>query len=202
MKSGIMNLPMILGLVFASLVAGGIITAIGYYTPFMIASSVLMGIGAGLMTTFKIDTGHSKWIGYQALFGIGCGLGMQQPMMAVQTVLDIADVPTGTAVLLFCQTIGGSLFISIAQNVFTNKLLSGLEQYVPGLNPAIVLSAGATNLQADIASKYYQGVLLAYNSALVDAYYVSVAMASLTIIGAAAMEWKSVKGKQIGMGAA
>ena len=37
-KSGIMNLPMILGLVIISMMAGGLVTAIGYYTPFMIVS--------------------------------------------------------------------------------------------------------------------------------------------------------------------
>jgi len=77
-KSGIMSLPLILGVVICSVVAGGLVTVFGYYAPFMIASSVLMAIGAGLLTTFKVNTGHAEWIGYQALFGIGVGLGMQQ----------------------------------------------------------------------------------------------------------------------------
>lgn len=62
-KSGIMNLPMILGLVLVSIVAGGAVSAVGYYTPFIYASVVLMSIGAGLLTTFKPNTGHAKWIG-------------------------------------------------------------------------------------------------------------------------------------------
>ena len=91
-RSGIMNLPLILGLVVISIVAGGIITVIGYYTPFVLASSILMSIGAGLMSTFATTTGHSHWIGYQLLFGFGVGLGMQQTLIAVQTVLPKADV--------------------------------------------------------------------------------------------------------------
>lgn len=41
------------------------------------------------------------------------------------------------------------------------------------------------------------GVLTAYNNALTQTYYVSVAMAALSIFGALGMEWKSVKGKKI-----
>jgi hypothetical protein len=36
---------------------------------------VLAAIGAGLVTTFEEGTSTGKWIGYQILFGFGCGLG-------------------------------------------------------------------------------------------------------------------------------
>lgn len=201
-KSGIMSLPLILTLVVASIIAGGIITKVGYYTPFVIASSVFMSVGAGLLTTFATDTGHSKWIGYQIVFGFGVGLGMQQPLIAIQTVLPKSDVPIGTAIIMFSQTLGGALFISVAQNVFTNKLLSNLEAIVPDLNPAIVLAAGATNLKNVVDPKDLSGVLTAYNGAIVNCFYVSVALAVVSIFGAVFMEWKSVKGKQIEMAAA
>ncbi|KAI4716639.1 MFS transporter [Aureobasidium sp. EXF-10727] len=196
-KSGIMSLPLILGVVICSVVAGGLVTTFGYYTPFMIASSVLMAIGAGLLTTFKTNTGHAEWIGYQAIFGIGVGLGMQQILIAVQTVLPAADIPTGTAIVMFFQTLGGALFISVGQNVFTNKLVSGLKAAVPDLNPAIVLQTGATELKNAIDEKYRTGVLEAYNDALTNSYYVAVALATLSIVGSLAVEWKSVKGKKI-----
>jgi EmrB/QacA subfamily drug resistance transporter len=196
-KSGIMSLPLILGVVICSVVAGGLVTTFGYYAPFMIASSVLMAIGAGLLTTFKVNTGHAEWIGYQALFGIGVGLGMQQILIAVQTALPAADIPTGTAIVMFFQTLGGALFISVGQNVFTNKLVSGLKAAVPDLDPAIVLRTGATELKTAIGEQYRDGVLRAYNDALTNSYYVAAALATLSIVGSLAVEWKSVKGKKI-----
>lgn len=196
-KSGIMSLPLILGVVICSVVAGGLVTTFGYYTPFMIASSVLMAIGAGLLTTFKVNTGHAEWIGYQALFGIGVGMGMQQILIAVQTALPAADIPTGTAIVMFFQTLGGALFISVGQNVFTNKLVSGLKAAVPDLDPAIVLRTGATELKSAIGEQYRAGVLKAYNDALTNSYYVAAALATLSIVGSLAVEWKSVKGKKI-----
>lgn len=199
-QSGINNLPMILGVVIFSIVSGGLVTVLGYYTPFMIASSVIMSIGAGLLTTLEVDTGSPKWIGYQALFGIGIGLGLQQSLMAVQTVLSLNDVPTGTAVIIFVQTLGGALFISIAQNIFTNKLVDGLAAAAPSLDPGFVLRVGATSIKKaieDINPSYWNGVQFAYNDAIIQTFYVGLAMSCFTILGAVGVEWRSVKGKQI-----
>ncbi|KAJ7735138.1 putative efflux pump antibiotic resistance protein [Mycena maculata] len=197
-KSGIDNLPMILSLVVSMLIAGAAVTATGYYTPFMILSSVLMGVGAGLLSTFSVHTGHAHWIGYQIIYGFGVGFGMQQPVMAVQTVLPLEDVPTGTSLVMFMQTLGGALFISVGQNVFTNKLASGLGS-IPGLDPSIVLNAGATSLQSAVNPASLPAVLVVYNHALITAFYVSIAMGALSLVGSGAMEWRSIKGKNIEM---
>lgn len=201
-KSGIMNLPMILTLVLVSVLSGITVTVIGYYAPFMILSSIALSIGVGLMTTFEPDTLHPKWIGYQVITGIGIGFGMQQPLIAVQTILDISEVPVGTSVIIFLQTLGGALFVSIGQNVFTNKLALDLAKYVPTLDPKIVLMTGATSIQKTIAKEYLPGVTLAYNNALTHAFLVAAVMAAVTIVGALAIEWKSVKGKKVEMAAA
>jgi hypothetical protein len=195
MKSGIMNLPMILSLVIMSLIAGGLVTYTGYYTPFMYGSSVMQAIGAGLLTTFTTSTGHSKWIGYQVIYGIGIGMGMQQTLMAVQTALPLSDVPIGTATIMFAQTLGGALFISVAQNVFNNQLVRNLHSVVPDLSTQLVLNTGATELKFQVPRQFIDGVLTAYNSALTQTWYVSVAMSALSIFGALAIEWKSMKGK-------
>ncbi|MDI1493351.1 MAG: MFS sugar transporter [Ramalina farinacea] len=199
-ESGIRNLPMILSLVLASIVSGGSITALGYYTPFVYVSTVLMSIGAGLISTWKVNTGSGMWIGYQIIFGLGIGCGMQQPLIAAQTVLSLKDVPIGTSIINFSLTLGGALFISVGQNVFTNRLLSNLASSVPDVSSSLVLETGATSLKGAIQRMNpgsVNGVLTAYNGALAQTYYVSVAMACLSAFGAAALEWKSVKGKKL-----
>ncbi len=103
---------------------------------------------------------------------------------------------------MFSQTLGGALFISVAQNVFTNKLIQNLIADVPGLDPNIVLVTGATSLAARIPAQFLPSVLVAYNAALTQTFYVSVAMSVLSILGSAFMGWKSIKGKNVGMAAA
>ncbi len=196
-RSGIMNIPLVLSVVVASIVSGGLVTTIGYYAPFMIGSSVLMAIGIGLLTTFNPDTPSSMWIGYQVICGFGIGLGMQQPLIAIQTVLDMSEVPTATALIIFLQTFGGALFVSIGVNIFTNKLVSGIIKNVPGLDPAIVVRTGATSIQQTVSPEFLPGVTLAYNDALTQTFIVALAMACLTIVGSLAIEWKSVKGQKL-----
>ena len=192
-----MNIPMVLGVVVFSMIGGITITILGYYTPFAIAASVFMAIGGGLLSTFTPSTGHPKWIGYQVIFGAGVGFGMQQPILAAQTVLPKRDVPIGTALMMFSNTLGGAIFVSVAQNVFTNALLDGVKQVVPDLNPAIVLATGATALKNVIPHQFLAGVQEAYNNAIVHAFYAGVSMGALSIIGSSLMEWKSVKGKKV-----
>lgn len=36
------------------------------------------------------------WIGYQAIYGFGVGAGMQQAVIAAQTVCTLDDIPTAT----------------------------------------------------------------------------------------------------------
>jgi hypothetical protein len=118
---------------------------------------------------------------------------MNQPVMAVQAVLDIKDVPTGTALIMFLQSIGGSVFVSIAQNVFENKLVSGIRHDVPSVDPGIVLRAGATSLKDAVAPAVVDAVIFVYNQALVSAFYVATAAACLSVVGTLAIEWKSIK---------
>ncbi|KAK3940919.1 hypothetical protein QBC46DRAFT_449140 [Diplogelasinospora grovesii] len=201
--SGIMNLPMLLSVVIASILSGGLITAIGYYTPFMLVCSVFTAIGFGLLSTFQPDTSRPVWIGYQILAGAGVGFGMQQPLMAVQTVLDINDVPTGTSVIVFLQTLGGALFVSVAQNIFTNKLIEYVGEYVPQIpDPRMILAVGATSIQTAVDPAFLPGVTQAYNDALTRTFLIFAAMATASIIGAAVTEWRSVKGKKIEMAVA
>ncbi|KAF7327413.1 DHA14-like major facilitator [Mycena kentingensis (nom. inval.)] len=201
-RSGISIIPSILSLVVASIIAGSLVTVTGYYTPWVILSSVLMSVGAGLLYMLKTDTPSSRWIGYQIVYGFGIGFGMQQPVIAAQTVLDLKDVPVGTSILMFLQTLGGALFIAAGTNIFTTKLVEGVTQNVPGISPLVVVTAGATSLKDLIDPALLPAVLEAYNAALMKSFQVAIALAAASIIGAAFMEWKSIKGKDISMGAA
>jgi hypothetical protein len=83
---------------------------IGYCVPFIWASTVLLPIGAGLLSTFHIDISTAKWVGYEIILGFGIGFGFQQANVAAQVVLPMKDVPTGVAVVFSAMFLGGSVF--------------------------------------------------------------------------------------------
>ncbi|GJN66154.1 hypothetical protein PLIIFM63780_003622 [Purpureocillium lilacinum] len=201
-SSGVMNIPMLLSVVLFTVGSGIIVTSWGYYTPFIIGAAILMPIGYGLMSTLNKESSAAAWIGFQIIAGAGVGIGMQQPLTAVQVVLDIADVPTGTAIIIFAQSLGGALFVTAGQTVFSNRLTAFVMEYAPQVDPGVVLDAGATKIRDIIAAEYLDGVVHAFNSALSNCFLVSAATAAAAITGAVLVEWKSVKGKHIEMGAA
>ena len=196
-QSGIDTLPLVLSLVVASITAGALTSKTGYYVPQLIACSIIMAIGAGLLTTLKTDTGSGKWIGFQILFGFGLGLAMQQAGMAAQTCLDKKDVMTGVSLMFFMQGLGGSIFVSIGQIVFTHSLVSHLAN-VTDLNLSMIVNTGATELRNFVPPQYLETVLVAYDAALADTIKVAVACASATILAGLTMEWKSLKGLKQG----
>ncbi|KAJ5358373.1 uncharacterized protein N7496_010786 [Penicillium cataractarum] len=196
-KSGIMNLPMILTLVTTALAVGIAVTFIGYYTPFMLLSSILMGVGAGMASTFQIHSSAAHWIGYQVLFALGVGCGLQQIMVAVQASLPVADVSVGTAIMMFSQSLGGAVFLSVAQSIFQSQLISNLNKaQVHSVDPKMILEGGATRFRQLIPQNILPSILLAYNGALSRTFYVSAATGSLSIIGALSIQWNSVKVKK------
>ncbi|KAK4224391.1 MFS transporter [Podospora fimiseda] len=197
--SGIRNLPMMLSTVLASLVAGIVVTAQGQYAPWMIVGAIMMPIGAGLMSTWKVDSATGVWIGYQILLGVGVGLGLQQPMVAVQNVLEMKDVAIGASLMVFSQSIGGAIFVSAGQAIFTNRLIPALANHVPTVDPARVLGAGAIDLDKNFVQDVLPGIILSYNEALTRTFLVGASLGAVTVIGAVFVEWKSLKGKKIEM---
>jgi MFS family permease len=190
-----MLLPILIALVLTGVTTGFIVTALGYYAPFMIAGSICISIAAGLMTTFKPTTGQGSWIGYQILFGIGVGMGFQQSFLAVQTVLPQKDIPVGTTAVIFANNLGGAVFVSVANNLFTNELSKNLRQRVPALDPAIVLGAGATEWRGKVSAATLNEVLTVYNIAITRTFFVPTALGCAAVVAALFVEWRSVKGK-------
>jgi len=100
-QSGIHTLPMVLALVFASILTGILTSRIGYYVPFLIFGICITSVGAGLLTTLGIHTAVGQWVGYQILYGYGVGSSSQAPNMAAQTVFPRNEVSIGISVILF-----------------------------------------------------------------------------------------------------
>ncbi|WQF79023.1 Putative major facilitator superfamily, MFS transporter superfamily [Colletotrichum destructivum] len=195
--SGIRTLPLVLSMMMFAGVSGQIITKIGYYTPVMLVGTCIMIVGAGLLTMLKVDSGAGHWIGFQVLYGVGMGMTFQAPNLAAQTVLRLKDVPVGTSVMFFSQTLGGATFLSVGQNVFNNELMKRLRG-LPGLEEIDIKGSGVTTL-TKLPTEIMGSVLEAYDQALRVVFVVGLALVFVVLIGAGGMEWKSVKWEQAAM---
>jgi hypothetical protein len=158
-------------------------------------------VGCGLLYTLKVDSGKAKWIGYQILTGGGSGMAIQLPFVAVQVVLPPKDVPSGNAIAIFFNTLGGAVAISIATNIFNNELTRNLVANAPDLNAATIVRAGAEGIRLLVPKEKLSPVLQSYNQALTTTFLVAVAVAGLAFLSSFLFEWKTVKGKKVEMSA-
>ncbi len=190
-ESGIQSLAILLPMVGASILSGVTVRRLGYYTPVLIFGASLITIAAGLLTTLNLDTSKAKWVGYQILYGWGIGCSAQIANIAAQTVLPKHEVPIGTSLMFFFQLLGGAIFIAVGQSVLNTELAKNLAD-IPGFDPSALQDAGATSL-TQVPDSIKEVVLQGYNDALQRVFQVGLIMACLSLLSAAAMEWKSTK---------
>lgn len=191
-QSGIDTIPMVLSLVVGAIISGRTIERTGYYVPWMFVSTVLLSVASGLMLTLNRSTGHSAWIGYQVIFGLGLGTGLPEASLAAQTVLKQKDVSVGIALMLFGQSLGGSVFVAVSQALYTNYITTTLPS-VPGIDVPLLLSAGAEGLQSVVPADKLTQVVIIYNEGLRHAFTVAVAVSCLLVLPAVGMEWIDIR---------
>ncbi|KAH0421732.1 major facilitator superfamily transporter [Colletotrichum camelliae] len=195
-KSGIDLLASSASMSVATIVSGILTSQIGYYVPQIIASSVISSVAGGLIYSFTVDTDTAFWAASLVLMGLGVGLGGQQCIIAAQTVFKGRDIALATSVLVFLQSLGGTVFLAVAQNIFSSRLVAELRRNVPNVNPAVVINAGASGLVDSMRKTYpdsVDGIIESYNKALQNVFLIATVLGCLTVLGIGFFEWKSVK---------
>ncbi|KZP00742.1 MFS general substrate transporter [Calocera viscosa TUFC12733] len=193
-ESGVRNVPLILAVSLFSMLSGSTISLFGHFAPLLILGAVLATVGSGLIYTLDIGTPAAQWIGYQILAGVGIGISIQIPISAGQAMVDMSDIAPVTAMILFFQTIGGAFFISAGQSIFTNRLIASLPTAAPGIDPALVVATGASDLSKVFAADVLPGILRAYMDGLRSAYALAIPLMGLAAVLSIFVEWKNIKG--------
>jgi EmrB/QacA subfamily drug resistance transporter len=108
-ESGFQLLPMILGLMIASIVSGQIIARTGRYRIFPMIGTAFMAVG--FFTLTRLVVGSSYWLIALAMLLIGLGLGqlMQTLTIASQNSVGPRDMGVATSASTFFRQIGGTL---------------------------------------------------------------------------------------------
>jgi hypothetical protein len=161
--------------------------------PFAILGAISTIIASGLMTTFSPSTSTGTWIGYQIHQGIGGGMSIQIPILAVQANSSREQISVISALLVFFQNLGGAICLAVSEIAFNTELPKALDKYAPGVDPEVIITAGARGVRSVVPENLLPGVLLAYSKAFDDTRYVAVAATVGALLTAFGMGWKSIK---------
>ncbi|KAK1750387.1 major facilitator superfamily domain-containing protein [Echria macrotheca] len=192
--SGVDVLPNILGTTVFAVLSGVLVRKTRYYVPWVLFSAVLSSIASGLLTTLQPDTSTGKWIGYQILLSAR-GACIQMPLVAVQLVLPQEQLSIAMALLVFSNTFGGAVFLTIVQTIFANHLASELAQKFSPTQVAGILSAGARGIPDVVSGDALQFVLQAYSDSVDLVFYVPLASAICLFVVAWGMGWHDITKK-------
>ena len=148
--SGVRTLPMVIGLLIASVFSGNVVSQTGQYRFFPIAGSLVMGLGLYLMSLMGPGTGVWLESLYMFVLGTGIGLCMQVLTIAVQNTVDYADLGTATSGVTFFRTLGSSFGTAVFGTIYSNALKPNLTDGITaaaktGTVPPAVIAKAATS---------------------------------------------------------
>ncbi|MET7362377.1 MFS transporter [Streptomyces sp. NPDC005562] len=130
-ESGLLMLPMMGGIVGASIISGQLISHTGRYKIYPIVGGALSVVGMWLLSRLEVDTSRLQYSVYMAVLGAGIGLVMPVLVLAVQNAVRPADLGTATSANNYFRQIGGSVGAAIFGTLFADRLADALRERIP-----------------------------------------------------------------------
>jgi hypothetical protein len=206
-QSGIRNLAVIIPCAVFTIFSGIFIAKTGHYISLMLIGTMIAPIGSGLLYTLDVESSTSHWVGYQVIIGVGVGLAFQIPMNIVQAVVAPSDIASATGLILceppsdttdLCipnddpvfRTMGGAVWVSAGQSVFTNILVRKLPEHAPGIDVNRVIAAGAIDIDIAFPAKMIPGIIRSYMEGISAAFLVALILACICFVSSLFLPWK------------
>ncbi|NEC76324.1 MDR family MFS transporter, partial [Streptomyces rochei] len=130
-ESGLLMLPMMGGIVGASIISGQLISRTGHYRSHPILGSALSVVGMWLLSRLDADTPRLHYSIWMAVLGAGIGMVMPVLVLAVQNSVRPTDLGTATSANNYFRQIGGSVGAAIFGTLFADRLTDSLADRVP-----------------------------------------------------------------------
>ncbi|RSN95022.1 MFS transporter, partial [Streptomyces sp. WAC 05379] len=130
-ESGLLMLPMMGGIVGASIVCGQLISHTGRYRIYPVLGSALSVLGMWLLSRLETDTPRLHYSIWMAVLGAGIGMVMPVLILAVQNSVRPTDLGTATSANNYFRQIGGSVGAAIFGTLFAARLTDALAERLP-----------------------------------------------------------------------
>jgi EmrB/QacA subfamily drug resistance transporter len=158
--AGLLMLPLMVGIIAASVGSGRVISRIGRYKPFPVAGTAILTAGLLLMSRLTVQTPIGLIAGVLVVIGAGVGLTMQTLVIAVQNDSDPAELGVATSAVSFSRSLGGA----------TGTAVFGAIVTAGSTLVAVRLPSGAVAARLD---------LTAYTAAVGHAFLVAAPLAAV-----------------------
>jgi EmrB/QacA subfamily drug resistance transporter len=124
--SGLMLIPMMLGVTVTSLIGGFVMTRTGRYKALPIMGGAIMSVAMFLLTGLGVNTSLLHSGIFFVVLGIGMGFLMQITSVIVQNSVHPRDIGVASSSRTFFQQIGGSIGVALFGAIFARRLTESL----------------------------------------------------------------------------
>jgi EmrB/QacA subfamily drug resistance transporter len=144
--SGLRLVPLMMGIIGASILSGRYISKTGHYRFFPIVGTGMMIVGMLMLSQLHPDTGLLLSSLYMFVMGVGVGQVISVIVLAVQNSVDRQYMGTATAATNFFRSMGAAFGVAIAGAIISNRLDFYLPRLVKpqdlnGMDPRILTSS-------------------------------------------------------------
>ncbi|PRX47509.1 EmrB/QacA subfamily drug resistance transporter [Prauserella shujinwangii] len=149
-ESGLQMLPLMLGIMSGSVLAGQLTSRTGRYKIFPIIGTALMSTGMLLFAQVEWNTPLWQLMLYMLLIGFGLGNCMQTLIIAVQNAGPRRDMGVSTASATFFRQIGGTAGVAVFLSVLFSTLTDNIaEAFRNSGLPASAMASVGGNIMED-----------------------------------------------------
>ncbi|WP_435829281.1 MDR family MFS transporter [Actinocatenispora sera] len=180
--SGLALLPLMLGMIVVSLIAGQVITRTGKYRMFPILGGALMIVG--MVALAQLDADTSRFVAGLLMVPLGLGMGalMQTLMTVSQNSVELRQIGVASSVVTFARSIGGAFGTAVFGAVLTARLTASLDDQLGAGAGDRLLSAGA-RMSPDalnhLPATVHQAYLAAVGNGVGVVFWAAVPIAAL-----------------------
>lgn len=162
-NSGLILMPLMLGMIGLGIITGQLITRTGRYLPFMLGGVAIMAAGMYLLTRMDHTATQTQLTVAMVVLGLGLGMAMQQYTLVVQNDAARADLGVATASTQFFRNVGSTVGIAVFGTIMTSGLADKIVAHLPA-----GAAAGAKG-ELNVGSVLDPSVLATMTPAVADA---------------------------------
>ncbi len=184
-EAGLLTIPMMVGVLLSSIVAGRMITATGKIKPYIVFGAVVLVVGFAMLGTIDHET-SLVFVGL-AMFivGVGVGMTMQNLVLAVQNTVSLKDIGAASASVAFFRSLGGTIGVSVLGAVLARRVTDRITGDLAAAGIPASGGGGGSTLNLDaLPEPVRQIVRAAYGDATGHIFLISAAIAVVGIVAA------------------
>jgi EmrB/QacA subfamily drug resistance transporter len=194
-ESGLLLLPLLIGLLAMSISSGLYISRTGRYRWFPLAGTIGVTIGLVLLTRLGAHTSLLLVGLYILVFGLGLGLFMQVLTLVVQNAVPMRLMGVATSSVTFFRSMGGAIGASALGAVLTAGIAAEFPRYLPRADLAkggnngskvaqLIQSPAVLDALKRTNPALHEGIIQAYSHAIDRLFIAAVPVSALSIIAA------------------